>query len=83
MRTWVCGCECGVVGGWGRVGRGRPICRRIEGCRTSDPSLQTPPYADDKRSGRGVFTIAETGDKYDGEWKNGKVGGGGEALGPC
>lgn len=29
--------------------------------------------ADDKRNGRGTFTIAETGDKYDGEWKNGKV----------
>lgn len=28
---------------------------------------------DDKRNGRGTFTIAETGDKYDGEWKNGKV----------
>lgn len=36
--------------------------------------IYTPTHMpDDKRNGRGTFTIAETGDKYDGEWKNGKV----------
>lgn len=50
----------------------------IDAClHVSEIPLPPPPpnliRTDDKRNGRGVFTIAETGDKYEGEWMNGKV----------
>ena len=66
-------CLAGVT--WRNVNRAacpvdpRVVWYEVDGCLLA----LHPECADDKRNGRGVFTIAETNDRYEGEWRNGKV----------
>ncbi len=36
-------------------------------------TLPSPHTIDDKRHGLGYFVFGETGDRYEGQWKNGRV----------
>jgi hypothetical protein len=40
-------------------------------CGTGDVYVGN--YANDKRSGHGVYTQAATGQVFDGEWENGQI----------